>query len=373
MMQGSMQTSEAVSIAPRNVWIDCLRGLCIFSVLCTHQLFKNPATDSTKNWFFSVILDNGYYGVATFFVISGFLITSNTLRRYGKPAKINFGQFCAMRVARILPCLLLFIAIMIPLGYAGFSDFTTADKHLLWGSAYATLTFQYNSYYLIANAPGLHHWAPLWSLSIEELFYLVFPLVCFLTRRRAMLAILLVGLIIGGPFARGDYGDLFSFWGAADLLSIGCLAAITTAHYQTRLTSLRWPLLVAGSTIILCVFGCCHTRINYTLTPTVLGFGTALFLMGAAAVNSIHRPHIIVAPLAALGRVSYEIYIFHVALIIALKPVGLTWLGKSGAPEALTYLATSVAVLALIYGFGYALNRFVTEPLNVKIRRFYAE
>jgi peptidoglycan/LPS O-acetylase OafA/YrhL len=368
-----MPPNETVSAKTRNAWIDGLRGVCIFSVLCTHQLFQFPGIIPTPGGFWAVVLNNGYYGVATFFVISGFLITSNTLRRYGTPAKIDFGQFYAMRVARILPCLLLFIAVMLPLAYAGLPDFTPENKHLLWGSVYATLTFQYNSYYLTANAPGLHHWAPLWSLSIEELFYIVFPLVCFLTRNRTMLVTLLVGLIIGGPFARREFVGIFGFWGAADLLAIGCLSALATDHFRRQLSSLGWPLLGAGSAIILYIFCRCQVRDDFTLTPTALGLGAALFLMGAAVSSPVRRPIGVVSALAALGRVSYEIYIFHDALITAFKPTIMTSLEKLGAPVLFAYLLTSVGMLALIYGFGFALSRFVTEPLNASIRRFYSQ
>jgi peptidoglycan/LPS O-acetylase OafA/YrhL len=74
---------------------------------------------------------------------------------------------------------------------------------------------------------------------------------------------------------------------------------------------------------------------------------------------------------AALGRVSYEAYLFHVALIIALKPAILSLWGFVGAPPLATQLANAVSLLLLIYWFSSMLSRYVTEPLNSRIRRFY--
>ena len=261
---------------------------------------------------------------------------------------------------------------MVPLGYAGLPSFTPPSKELLWGSVYAALTFHYNSYYFVANAPGLTHWAPLWSLSIEEIFYLTFPLVCFLTRRRTVLLTVLAGLIIGGPFEREGFAGIFSFWGAADLLAMGCLAALALDHCRAQLSAFSWPLRAAGGAIILYIFVHFQVRQNFTLAPTGLGLGTALFLIGAASAKPVHRPNRVGWPITALGRVSYEIYVFHVALILALMPAGLSLLRTLGAPEGLAHLTTSVIMLALLYSFGAALSRFVTEPLNAGIRRFYA-
>jgi peptidoglycan/LPS O-acetylase OafA/YrhL len=116
---------------------------------------------------------NGYYGVVIFFTISGFLIMGNTLRRYGEPAAVDFREFYLMRAARILPPLLLFTAVALALGYLSIKPFRVPDTALLNSAAFAALTFQYNSYYLtVANVPGMIHWQPLWSLSIEEMFWL---------------------------------------------------------------------------------------------------------------------------------------------------------------------------------------------------------
>ena len=358
--------------APRNVWIDGLRGFCVFAVMCTHGLVQIPSTSAMANHLASPFVDKGYFAVATFFVISGFLITSNTLRRYGQPGKINFGQFYTMRVARIMPPLLLFMAIMVLLGYSGIGVFTPPSKQLLWGSVYAALTFQYNIYYFVANAPGLAHWSPLWSLSIEEMFYLTFPIACFLVRRRLVLVCLLAALVIVGPFARQVFTDVFNFWGAADLLALGCLMAIASDQFRPRLSSLSGLLLGIGIAVILCVFSFCQVRENFRLTPTLLGFGAGLFLVGAAAAAPGPRTSKIVGAIAALGRASYEIYIFHAAMIMVLRPPVLALITMLGAPDLITQLATSVVLLAIVYWSCSWLSRSFTEPLNARIRRFYS-
>ena len=367
-------TSKAADepVAARNIWIDLLRGFCLLSVLLTHGLIDLPAGGGTLARSFSdAFVDKGYFGVATFFVISGFLIMGNTLRRYGDPEKIDFGQFYAMRAARILPCLLLFIVIMVGLAYSGLTQFAPPAQNLLWGSAYAALTLQYNSYYFLANAPGLHHWAPLWSLSIEELFYLVFPIACFLSGRRRVFVALLATIVIFGPLYRREFADVFGFWGAADLLAIGCLAALAKDRFSARLAGLGWPLLLAGGGIVTAIFVVGKVREGFAFTPTALGFGAGLFLIGAASLPPLLRRNRLLDAFAALGRVSYEAYLFHVALIIALKPAILSLWGFVGAPPLATQLANAASLLLLIYWFSSMLSRYVTEPLNSRIRRFY--
>jgi peptidoglycan/LPS O-acetylase OafA/YrhL len=81
----------------RNLLIDCLRGFSILIVVGTH----------------GALTAQGYFGVSIFFVISGFLITRNTIKRYGDLSGTHIFKFYRMRAARILPCLLLFLLTML--------------------------------------------------------------------------------------------------------------------------------------------------------------------------------------------------------------------------------------------------------------------
>ena len=63
---------------------------------------------------------------------------------------------------------------MFMMGYFGVEKFIPPNISMLNGAVYSALTFQYDSYYFVANVPGMIQWSPLWSLSIEEKFYILF-------------------------------------------------------------------------------------------------------------------------------------------------------------------------------------------------------
>jgi peptidoglycan/LPS O-acetylase OafA/YrhL len=121
---------------------------------------------------------SGYYAVLIFFVISGFLIASITLRRWGSLAAIDVKAFYRLRVARIAPCLVLLLGVLSCLHVAGVSGYVIDPARSSLGRAiFAALTFHFN--YLEGTRgylPGA--WDVLWSLSIEEAFYAHVPRVC---------------------------------------------------------------------------------------------------------------------------------------------------------------------------------------------------
>src|SRR5580698_11182640 len=98
--------------ALRSARVDFLRGVAIFAVLALHfsltyNLVKSPLAQLLPPAWIRAAVNNGNYGVTIFFVISGFLITSNNLRRYGELQRVRLRQFYALRFARIIPPLLL--------------------------------------------------------------------------------------------------------------------------------------------------------------------------------------------------------------------------------------------------------------------------
>ncbi|KAF7962991.1 hypothetical protein AWV80_15000 [Cupriavidus sp. UYMU48A] len=127
-----------------------------------------------------------------FFVISGFLITSNALGRWGSLERIRLPDFYALRAARILPTLFLMLLIVDALALAGVRIFASAGTPVsLWTANLAGATFWMNV--LITR----HGWinyplGVLWSLSVEVVFYLLFPLAILWLRRSSCLLALAV-------------------------------------------------------------------------------------------------------------------------------------------------------------------------------------
>src|SRR5262249_11823672 len=141
-------------------------------------------------------------GVQIFFVVSGFLITSTTIRRWDPLSGAGVRGFYQMRLARIAPLLLTLLVVLSALHLAHLRHFVVSEKTGGLGRALlAALTFHVNV--LEARRgylPG--NWDILWSLSVEEMFYLFFPLATWLLGRGKRLIALLLVFVVLGPIGR---------------------------------------------------------------------------------------------------------------------------------------------------------------------------
>ncbi|MGZ4897046.1 MAG: acyltransferase family protein, partial [Candidatus Angelobacter sp.] len=114
--------------------IDLLRGLCIVAVVLHHINLRIHFRDSSFGQLIGpaanrVLFWNGYYGVRIFFVISGFLITSWSLKRWRRLSQLNVRQFYRMRFARIVPCLAGLLLVLSILDRAGVPRFVVNTQH----------------------------------------------------------------------------------------------------------------------------------------------------------------------------------------------------------------------------------------------------
>jgi len=220
-----------------------LRAISILMVLLCHinlqdHIFSFVDSDkSNKYYFLKPLLDvfaNGALGVNVFFVISGFLITSLLLKEEGKTGTISLKKFYTRRTLRIFPAyyfLLLFYFVMQCVGVIHLS-------HISWITA-VTYTSCFN---VTANEwPTLH----VWSLSVEEFFYLCWPLIflVFKKQRTFVLLGLIVAAIVFKVYAQ-HYKPTVGFFPVAlvvrgDAISMGCLFAIHKDRILAFLTS-RW-------------------------------------------------------------------------------------------------------------------------------------
>jgi peptidoglycan/LPS O-acetylase OafA/YrhL len=214
--------------------LDGLRALSILLVLFHHGLPHDSSYPVLSHWL-QVILGNGSLGVSIFFVISGYLITMLLVREWQADGQISIGRFYARRALRIFPVFYCYIGVVLLLRARGLIDVSRGD--LLLASFYA-----WNYSLGTGRSWYLSHF---WSLSLEEQFYLLWPLTILLCKPRAAAKVALA-LILLSPFIRvADY----YFWPAsrgqigmmlhtsADKLMFGCLAALWQA-------SPRWQRLL---------------------------------------------------------------------------------------------------------------------------------
>jgi len=361
--------------------VDILRGLAIFFVLMNHvnmRLFlaKIPYTQGLPSQLVSSLVWNGQYGVQMFFAVSGFLITSTSIQRWGSLSRVSVRDFYALRFARIAPLLLLLLAVLSALHAAGFNDFVVSDKTGGLGRAlFAALTFHVNV--LEAHRgylPG--NWDILWSLSVEEMFYLFFPPVVRLLGRGKWLVAFLLILVVLGPFGRtalshgNEVWREYSYLGGMDAIALGCLTAIASSRSTIAGRVVR-VLGVLGTALVLFLLCFSHQAKAWGLERsgldmTILAIGSCM-VIAAAAETRWTSPRVIL-PLITLGRRSYEVYLTHMFVVFALfglfKSAGLS-LG------AVPFLLIGVILISGLLGERVA--RYYSEPMNRRIRRAFGD
>ena len=361
--------------------VDILRGLAIFFVLMNHVnmrlwLAKFPYTQGLPDQLVSSLVWNGQYGVQIFFAVSGFLITSTSLRRWGEPSRVNVRDFYALRFARIAPLLLLLLIVLSALHVAGLKDFVVSAQTGGLGRAWiAALTFHVN---LLEARRGYlpGNWDVLWSLSIEEMFYLFFPLLCRLPGRgRGLVAVLVVFAVLG-PFGRtvlahgNDTWQEYSYLGGMDAIALGCLTALMAARIRLSRPMLR---IIGGLGIASLIFvlgfslrGEAWGLADSGLDMTLAALATCMIITSAAGTH--WRSPRLAAPLLTLGRFSYEIYLTHMFVVFALFNA---FVSAGSALRAVPVLFVGVIVAAGLLGALVA--RCYSEPVNRRLRNYWGD
>lgn len=329
--------------------IQGLRGAAVAAVLVYHH---------DDGW-----LPGGFLGVSLFFTLSGFLITGLLLRERAERGLTSLGRFWARRARRLLPIALLgllvaaasvpFVATDAELARFGGDIVAAAFDVANWRFAFGSL--EYGDTFAVAS-PVTHYW----SLSIEEQFYAVFPIIVLVarTRRRlgAALAVVAIGslmaqVLIDNPnrvylgtdtraFELAAGGLLAVWWaggkraprGLVDAVALPVAVAVVATWALVDLGS-SWIYdgglaLVAATSVVLVL-----ASVGGRLTPAVLGW----------------------RPLTVVGDHSYALYVMHfpVYLVLSAERVGV-----DGVPLLGVRLAVTAAV-------AYVAHRLVERPVHV--------
>jgi peptidoglycan/LPS O-acetylase OafA/YrhL len=215
---------------PRNIpSLDGLRAISILIVIWAHSMWALPAS-IRDNSMVRLAVGNGANGVAVFFVISGYLITTLLLKEFDKTGAVSLGRFYFRRAMRIFPP---FYAYLCVLGGLWASGILPQHRPSFIASAtYMFALFPFGQGFTIFHT---------WSLSIEELFYLLWPLTLLLANRRRNSKWIALGLISAMPAIRlalyffvptlrGHEGFMVQGW--IDTMMVGCLLAIVNKNPQ---------------------------------------------------------------------------------------------------------------------------------------------
>jgi len=356
--------SEMSLPSRRNDAIDLLRGLAILLVVIHHLAlpFRLPLGPSfLGDWLpkraINALSFNGYEAVFVFFVISGFVIASRVLERDGSLAAIDWRGFYVQRARRILPLLFALLAVLTALHLLNVPQFVIGPKQSLGGALLSAVTMTLNWYegaLTDAWLPG--GWDVLWSLSIEEVFYLAFPVVCLLLRGPWLVAALSV-LVLSLPWTRHalqgqEIWQEKAYLPGMSAIALGVLAALLARRWGVPRSTARW-LAVLGVVALWAtfVYGGVLWKQMHDHMMLVLCGGAACWLVAA---KGSERP----CPrglrwLAAMGRNSYEIYLSH--MLIVLPVTGLYRMTLGDDLHWTVFVYPPVIAVCAVVGFG--LNR----------------
>lgn len=320
--------------------IDGLRAVAVVAVVVFHA--------------FPSALPGGFVGVDVFFVISGFLITSIILRGLAQ-GRFSFVDFYSRRVRRIFPTLIVVLATCFVLGW--FLLFNWEFRQLGWdiasGAGFASNLALWSEAGYFDRAAETKLLLHLWSLGVEEQFYLLFPLLFWLGHRlgvRPAISItVLLLLSFGINIATYETNPIAAFYSPAsrfwELLCGSLLAAFTMRVADGRLVAKR-----ALATTVSCVgFGTLAVGlIAGSPTTPFPGWFAVLPVAGAAAIiaaGSHAAPNawfLSSAPMRWLGGISYPLYLWHWPLLVFAR------ISKSGtpSPENRALLVVAAVVLA---------------------------
>ncbi len=341
------ETRSLPTDTPRFDTIDTMRGLSILAVVLLHTWLRlyfagyDLRHTALPRMLTHFLLANGGNGVTLFFAISGFLITLTSLRRFGSLAGMRVRTFYRIRFARIAPLLVAIVAILSGLALVHAPGFEFSPQRApLWRAIVAVFTFHSNWLearygYLPAN------WNVMWSLSVEELFYLFFPLLCvaLLRFRHGMVAFVavLLAFVAMGPFARGVWftNEVWAEQGylsGMDGIALGCLTALVTHHMAARQTGAlpagrRTTLLLVEylgwAFMLLTALG---PRWFWRVLPFKADYYGSLLACAACIVMETSvlrragsdgvRPNPLTALLRWYGRHSYEVYLTHEFVVV---------------------------------------------------------
>jgi peptidoglycan/LPS O-acetylase OafA/YrhL len=379
----SVAASSAAPIEQRAAVIDLVRGVSLLLVILLHvqlriPLQHTPLFEAAPTALWRLLCRSGNDGVRMFFVISGFLITTTSLRRWGSLPAIDVRRFYQLRFARIAPTLAALLAVLSLLHLAGVEGYTiNTDRASLARALLAAATFHLNWLEAARDFYLPPSWDVLWSLSVEEAFYLLFPIGCAAYRWPRLGHALLLGLFVAGTWLRCTLIEQHMWQSkgylcCSDAIALGCFTALVT-HGRTLSRPLVNALFggCAALTLAVLAYGKAPAFRYFAdrdLHLMVLSLATAGLMVAGARVQLGAAGAAWLRPLRACGRLSYEIYLTHMFVVLA----AVAWFRGHGAPAGAVYPLLAVT-LVLCWALGALVERFWSAPANRWLRvRFSA-
>lgn len=306
--------------------LDGMRAIAVIAIIIFHL---NP------KW-----LPGGFLGVDTFFIISGYLITTLLIKEYESNESINLLHFWYKRIKRLLPPVLFMMFIVIQ--YIIFFD-----RELLYQvkkDMYAALVYMSNWWYIFDGLDYFQSLEPrplkhLWSLAIEEQYYILFPFILlmlfkFLKKKsNIFMVFFIISLIsMGVMWALFDPQKSISriYFGTDTRLQTLLLGAMLALLWPAYKLKQHPPKYVVWLIDIIGLIGCAFLiRAFFVFTEHsanlfhgglyVLGIFTLLFIMASVHPDTIISKVLSLPVLTWIGRYSYSLYLWHYPIIVLMQ------------------------------------------------------
>jgi peptidoglycan/LPS O-acetylase OafA/YrhL/lysophospholipase L1-like esterase len=345
--------------------LDGLRALAVLAVIAYHEQL---------GW-----APGGLLGVGVFFTLSGYLITDLLLGQWARSGGLNLGDFWLRRARRLLPALFVMLAVVT----AWATVVSPSRLASLRGAVAGAATYSSNWFYIYTHNSYFARFAPpgpldhLWSLAVEEQFYLVWPWLLLLgvyvvrgRRPNAVRWLVLPTLALAAASAvamlmlyHPGYDPTRIYEGSdtrACGLLIGAALAMAWPSRRTARTALWTRVVLDGAGFAgLAVVGLMIWRVGQYSAFTYQGGLVLLSVATAGVVAAVACPGTLVGaalgwtPLRWIGVRSYGIYLWHYPVIILTSPANST----EDLPRAALQVAASIGIAALSW-------RFVEEPIR---------
>jgi peptidoglycan/LPS O-acetylase OafA/YrhL len=323
---------------PRIASLDGLRGVSICAVILAHASSHFQNTLLHGHILHTILAELGYFGVTVFFVISGFLITSLLMKEYARSSRVDLRHFYRRRAVRILPASLAYIGVVLVLG--------SATK---LQAAYA-LTFTTSFFFKQAYVPLQQ----LWSLSVEEQFYLLWPLVFLFGLRSAKRygwTVMVLCPVFRLYLKHRGYTEIEHLAPAiADSLAAGCLLAL---YYDRARAFVRSHFVSGLGFTLLCLTSVAASEIAFRWHLVVL-WGAVPCMIALLISAAIERRDRVLnsGPLVWTGILSYSLYLWQQPFLVLDGPLNVLW-----------------ARLAAMFAAAYLSYRLVEQPALRILRR----
>jgi peptidoglycan/LPS O-acetylase OafA/YrhL len=361
--------------------LDVLRFIAFMFVFIAHRNDLAPIDRGQHPWL-DALTQIGVYGVPVFFLLSAFLITELLERERGLTGAINVRAFYLRRILWIWPLYFLVFFGLVLLNNV--MPGAGADSPTKW--LYFMLFA--GNWYITFNGWIEYPVNPMWSLSVEEQFYIVIPFMALLGRRALIainIGVLAVSYAVIIYYAQGfsptsgfsgqwtNSFVQFQFFAAGMLLALGLRGRKPDWHLAVRAGLL--VCAVAAWLVAFQVFGIKADFPRSTVAQSLVGWplvlaGAVMMLLGLLGMPQRFLPK----PLIYLGRISYGLYLIHIFFFWLVYDKCKPWLTEvtnaAGLGNWQNTIGALIAFAASVF-FASLLYRFVETPF-LRLKRRYA-